>query len=277
MSWPALIWRNLLRRAGADGPHRGRRRARRRIHRRAARDDERRSPDGGRPDACRPRRLRAVPGGRIGLPAVAPARVARRRGRERPGSRCRRQGQAARRRRHCSFSASIRASLRTGASSSWRARAPAMAGDHSDKQLGEAVRIGGRSFTVAGIYHSGDRFEDLGDRAAAPHGRGARAAAGRDHVDRRDGEARSRTRRRSRRRLERRYPGVAAITEPGHAIKVDTSSRLIVVDRLGRVAPGPDRRRDHGDEHDGDVRVRADTRDRHPARGRLVRPRGSAR
>ena len=29
-------------------------------------------------------------------------------------------------------------------------------------------------------------------------------------------------------RLERRYPGVAAITEPGQAIKVDTSTRLIV-------------------------------------------------
>jgi len=29
-------------------------------------------------------------------------------------------------------------------------------------------------------------------------------------------------------RLERRYPGVAAITEPGQAIKVDTSSRLII-------------------------------------------------
>jgi putative ABC transport system permease protein len=29
-------------------------------------------------------------------------------------------------------------------------------------------------------------------------------------------------------RLERRYPGVAAVTEPGQAIKVDTSSRLIV-------------------------------------------------
>ena len=29
-------------------------------------------------------------------------------------------------------------------------------------------------------------------------------------------------------RLEKRYPGVAAITEPGQAIKVDTSTRLIV-------------------------------------------------
>ena len=41
-------------------------------------------------------------------------------------------------------------------------RAGVMAGDHSDKKLGEVVRIAGRSFTVAGIYHSGDRFEDLG-------------------------------------------------------------------------------------------------------------------
>src|SRR5439155_7939613 len=30
------------------------------------------------------------------------------------------------------------------------------------------------------------------------------------------------------RRLERRYPGVVAIDEPGKAIKVDTSSRLII-------------------------------------------------
>ena len=29
-------------------------------------------------------------------------------------------------------------------------------------------------------------------------------------------------------RLQRRYPGIAAITEPGQAIKVDTSSRLII-------------------------------------------------
>jgi putative ABC transport system permease protein len=29
-------------------------------------------------------------------------------------------------------------------------------------------------------------------------------------------------------RLQQRYPGVAAITEPGQAIKVDTSSRLII-------------------------------------------------
>ncbi len=37
-----------------------------------------------------------------------------------------------------------------------------MAGDHSGKHVGELVRLGARSFRVEGIYHSGDRFEDLG-------------------------------------------------------------------------------------------------------------------
>jgi putative ABC transport system permease protein len=41
-------------------------------------------------------------------------------------------------------------------------RGSAMAGDHSGKKLGESVRLLGRSFAVSGIYHSGDRFEDLG-------------------------------------------------------------------------------------------------------------------
>src|SRR5262245_1603819 len=41
-------------------------------------------------------------------------------------------------------------------------RGEAMAGDHSDLQVGESVQIGRRSFTIAGLYHSGNRFEDLG-------------------------------------------------------------------------------------------------------------------
>jgi putative ABC transport system permease protein len=106
-------------------------------------------------------------------------------------------------------------------------RAPVMAGDHSGKRLGESVQVGRRSFTIAGIYHSGDRFEDLGIvlplrtvealsqrpgevtsiGVTAKLGTGAKELA---------------------RRLERDYPGVAAITEPGQAIKVDTSTRLIV-------------------------------------------------
>jgi putative ABC transport system permease protein len=106
-------------------------------------------------------------------------------------------------------------------------RGAVMAGDHSGKRLGDVVRIAGRAFTVRGIYHSGDRFEELGivlplhtveALSARPAeitsigvtvklGRNVKAIA---------------------RRLERRYPGVAAITEPGQAIKVDTSSRLII-------------------------------------------------
>src|SRR3954471_6502507 len=41
-------------------------------------------------------------------------------------------------------------------------RGAVLAGDHSGKRVGETVRIEGRPFRVAGVYHSGDRFEDLG-------------------------------------------------------------------------------------------------------------------
>ena len=106
-------------------------------------------------------------------------------------------------------------------------RGPVLAGDHSGKHVGESVRVAGRAFTVTGIFHSGDRFEDLGivlplhtvERLAKRPGEitsigvtvrlGANVKAVAD-------------------RLESRYPGVAAITEPGQAIKVDTSSRLII-------------------------------------------------
>ena len=106
-------------------------------------------------------------------------------------------------------------------------RARVMAGDHSGKKLGDVVRIAGRTFRVAGIYHSGDRFEDLGvvlplhTVEAIAHRPGEITSIGvtvklGDNV------------KAVANRLEQRYPGVAAITEPGDAIKVDTSSRLIV-------------------------------------------------
>jgi len=107
------------------------------------------------------------------------------------------------------------------------ARAAVMAGDHSDRKLGDVVRIGGRAFTVKGIYHSGDRFVDLGivlplhtaealaQRPGEITSIGVTARLGFDAKA-------------VARRLEQRYPGVAAITEPGQAIKVDTSTRLIV-------------------------------------------------
>ena len=106
-------------------------------------------------------------------------------------------------------------------------RGAVMAGDHSGKRLGETVRVAGRAFRVGGIYHSGDRFEDLG--IVLPlHTVEALA--------KRPGEITSigvtvklgQNVKVVAQRLQQRYPGVAAITEPGQAIKVDTSSRLII-------------------------------------------------
>ena len=106
-------------------------------------------------------------------------------------------------------------------------RGDVMAGDHSEKHLGDIVSVAGRPFTVVGIYHSGDRFEDLG--IALPlHTVEALA--------KRPGEITSigvtvklgQNVKAVAARLQRHYPGIAAITEPGQAIKVDTSSRLII-------------------------------------------------
>ena len=104
---------------------------------------------------------------------------------------------------------------------------PVLAGDHSGKHAGEPVTLAGRTFRVDGVYHSGDRFEDLG--LVLPL-RTVEALA------KRPGEITSigvtvnvgANVKTVARRLESRYPGIAAITEPGQAIKVDTSSRLIV-------------------------------------------------
>jgi len=106
-------------------------------------------------------------------------------------------------------------------------RGSVLAGDHSGKQVGETVKLEGRAFRIEGVYHSGDRFEDLGivlplatvQRLAQRPGEitslGVAVKLGHDaHA--------------VARRLERRYPGIVAIDEPGKAIKVDTSSRLII-------------------------------------------------
>ena len=106
-------------------------------------------------------------------------------------------------------------------------RGPVMAGDYSGKHVGQVVHVAGRPFTIGGIYHSGDHFEDLGLALplhtvetlatrpgevtfigiAATLGSNVKAVAA---------------------HLQSHFPGTAAITEPGQAVKVDTSSRLIV-------------------------------------------------
>jgi putative ABC transport system permease protein len=102
-----------------------------------------------------------------------------------------------------------------------------LAGDRSRKHLGEVLHLGGRDYRVAGIYHSGDRFEDLG--VVLP-------LAAVERMARRPREMTSigvnvklgQNVQQVAKRLEARYPGITAITEPGQAIKVDTSSRLII-------------------------------------------------
>jgi putative ABC transport system permease protein len=107
----------------------------------------------------------------------------------------------------------------------------ALLGDAAARRLhleaGEMLRLGKRSFRVAGIYHSGNAFVDNGailplrivqQLARRPHevttiavtaSLGARPKAVAS-------------------RLERDFPNTVAVTEPGQAVKIDTSSRLIV-------------------------------------------------
>jgi putative ABC transport system permease protein len=106
-------------------------------------------------------------------------------------------------------------------------RGPALAGDRSGRRVGETVRLGGRSFTLSGLYHSGNRFEDLGvllplrtvEALARRPGEVTSIGVTVEHGSNAAAVAR---------RLEREYPGIAAVTEPGQAVKVDTSSRLLV-------------------------------------------------
>ncbi len=106
-------------------------------------------------------------------------------------------------------------------------RSDAMAGDHSGKRLGQTVRLDGRSFRIAGLYHSGDRFEDEGVVLplrlveALAKRRGEITTVGVVVKLGHDAKAVAH-------QLEHEYPGIAAITEPGQAVKVDTSSRIII-------------------------------------------------
>jgi putative ABC transport system permease protein len=100
----------------------------------------------------------------------------------------------------------------------------AIAGDRVTRTT---VAVAGKRFPVVGVYHSGNEFEDAG--AVLPLRTVERLAH-------RPGEIttvavsvqpglRART---VAARVERRFPGTVAVYEPSQAIKVDTSSRLIV-------------------------------------------------
>jgi putative ABC transport system permease protein len=105
-------------------------------------------------------------------------------------------------------------------------RSGALAGDHFGAHPGETLQIGARTFRVSGVFHSGDRFEDEGVvlplpavQALAKRPGEVTTIAVTAKLGHRPQAVAS--------RLERRY-GITAIVEPGQAVKVDTSSRLII-------------------------------------------------
>ena len=107
----------------------------------------------------------------------------------------------------------------------------ALVGDHAAHRLhlrpGDRVAVGRGSFRVAGVYHSGNSFEDGGlvlglglvERLAGHPGEATTIAVAVDPGRRPADVARS---------LRRRFSGLAAVTDPGQAVKVDTSSRLVL-------------------------------------------------
>ncbi len=106
-------------------------------------------------------------------------------------------------------------------------RGEAIVGDRSGRRLGQLLPVDRRRFRVVGVFHSGDRFLDNGVVLPLPV---VQALA------RRPGEVTTigvtvklgwRPRAVAA-EIERRFPGVTAVTEPGQAVKVDTSSRLII-------------------------------------------------
>jgi putative ABC transport system permease protein len=107
----------------------------------------------------------------------------------------------------------------------------ALIGDKAAKSLhvgpGGVLPVENRRFRIAGVYHSGDRFEDNGAVLPLP---AVQALAGRPGEVTTFGVSvqlgqRPKT---VAKRLEHRYPGLVGVTEPGQVVKVDTASRLII-------------------------------------------------
>lgn len=93
-------------------------------------------------------------------------------------------------------------------------------------RAGGGLRLGKRSFRVAGVFHTGNAFVDNG--AVLPLA-AVQRLAGRPHEVTTFGitvEPRARPKQVAA-RIERDFPNTLAVTEPGQAVKIDTSSRLI--------------------------------------------------
>jgi putative ABC transport system permease protein len=94
-------------------------------------------------------------------------------------------------------------------------------------QVGGSLQLGRRSFRVSGLFHSGNAFVDNG--AVLPL-RVVQQLARRPHEVTTIAVTASLGARPKvvAKRLERDFPNTVAVTEPGQAVKIDTSSRLIV-------------------------------------------------
>ena len=105
-------------------------------------------------------------------------------------------------------------------------RAGALAGDHFDASSERRCTSASAPFPSTGIFHSGDRFEDSGvvlplsTVQALANRPGEMTSIGVIVMPRQRPQAVAK-------RLEKRY-GITAVVEPGQAVNVDTSSRLII-------------------------------------------------
>lgn len=109
-------------------------------------------------------------------------------------------------------------------------RSGALVGDAGARTFhvrpGSELTVNGKRFCVSGVFHSGDRFEDMGVVLPLPT---VQALAKRPAemtsigVTVKLGQKPQTVAK----RIERQY-GITAIVEPGQAVKVDTSSRLVL-------------------------------------------------
>ncbi len=92
---------------------------------------------------------------------------------------------------------------------------------------GGSIHVGSRAFRIAGVYHSGNRFVDRG--VVLPLGTVQQIAQRPNEVTTFGVIVKlGATPKAVASRLQEKFPGVTAVIEPGQAVKIDTSSRLIV-------------------------------------------------
>jgi putative ABC transport system permease protein len=104
-------------------------------------------------------------------------------------------------------------------------------GDHAASQMGKGpgstVTIGNTTLPVTGIFHSGNSFEDsavVAPLALVQQWAGRPGEVTSIGIIVRPGVASSQVAS----QLERQFPGLVAITNPGQAIQVDTTSKLLI-------------------------------------------------